>query len=101
MSVEEQSRFRVLDSFGFPRRREHEEVGAGTKNIQVGFQLGQALVAGLAKPKDALDDVEDILDFAADAGLLVLQFPEPMSTGAFIPGLLAVGLLPVGSVVHL
>ena len=91
----------ILDSFGFPRRREHEEVGAGAENVQVGFQLGEALVTGLSEAKDALDDVEDVLDLAADAGLLVLQFPEPMGAGTFVPGILAVGLLLVGSVVHL
>ena len=101
LSVEEQSRLGILNSFGFPRRCEHEEVGAGAENVQMGFQLGKALVSGLAEAKDALDDVEDVLDLAADAGLLVLQLPEPVGARAFVPGILAIGLLPVGTIVHL
>ena len=89
------------DSFGFPRRREHEEVGAGAENVQVGFQLGQTAIARFSEPEDALDDMEDVFDLASDTGLLVFQFSEPVGAGTFIPGILAVGLLLVGPVVHL
>ena len=90
-----------MNSFGSHRRCKHEEVGTGAKNIQLGFQLLQAAIAGLAKAKDALDDAEDVLNLAANAGLLVLQLPEPVGAGALVPGILAVGLLLVGAVVHL
>ena len=50
------------NSFGFPRRREYEGIGAGTENAQVVFQLGKAFVAALAEAKDPLDDMEDVLD---------------------------------------
>jgi len=43
LSVEEQSRFRILDSFGSPRRAEHEKVGTGAENVQVGFNLERPL----------------------------------------------------------
>ena len=101
MSFKEQSRLGIQESFGSPRRRKHEEVGAGTENVQVGFQFGQTAIARLPEPEDTLDDVEDVLDLAADAGLLVLHLPEPIGARAFIPGILAVGLLLVGSEIHL
>ena len=63
------------------------------------FQLGKSLVAGLAEAKDVLDDVEDVLDLATDAGFLVFQLSEPIGARAFVPGILAVGLLLVGAVI--
>lgn len=40
------------------------------------FQLGKALATGLTKAEDILDDLKDVLDFAADARLLILQLSE-------------------------
>jgi len=56
---------------------------------------------GLAEANDALDDMEDVLDLATDTGLLVLQLSKPVGTWSLLPGILAVGLLLVGTVIHL
>ena len=54
---------------------------------------GKALASSLVEAKDALDDMNDVLDLAVDAGLLVFQFSEPAGSFALNPGIVTAGLL--------
>jgi len=69
----------------------------------VRLQLGKALVTDLAeaKDKDTLDDVKDVTPPCCGRGTSDIQLSKPVGTGSLLPGILAVGLLLVGTVVHL
>ena len=50
--------------------------------------------------EDVFDNMKDILHLAADTRLVVFQGSEPEKTRAFLPAILTIWLLPVGTKIY-